>query len=389
MHILLLAPHPFFQERGTPIAVDLLLRVLSERGDQVDVLTYHEGEERAYPGATLHRIPSPPGVHNVPPGLSIKKLVCDAFLLTRAERLARAGNYDLVHAVEESVFMAMRLKRRHCIPYVYDMDSSMPRQIREKHAACRFLLPIMQACERRAIRGAVAVVAVCDALADIAREGGAAYVTLLRDVSLLSIPGAIECPAELACPVDGTTFTYIGNLEGYQGIDLLLESFSRAVTNGIDGQVVVVGGTPRHIEAYRRKLPALKLVDRVHFVGPRPTGALRAIFSQTDVLVSPRIKGNNTPMKIYSYLDSGKAILATQLPTHTQVLDDTTACLVSTDPRSFSQAMLQLAADPSLRERLGRQARERAQAQYSFDVYRNTLLSLYGQLEKDIHGSSP
>ena len=28
MNILLLAPHPFYQERGTPIAVDLLLKVL-------------------------------------------------------------------------------------------------------------------------------------------------------------------------------------------------------------------------------------------------------------------------------------------------------------------------------------------------------------------------
>ena len=43
-----------------------------------------------------------------------------------------------------------------------------------------------------------------------------------------------------------------------------------------------------------------------------------------DVLVSPRLKGLNTPMKIYSYLDSGSAVLATRLRTHTQVLDDGT-----------------------------------------------------------------
>ena len=38
MKILLLAPHPFYQERGTPIAVNLLLKALSERGDKIDVL---------------------------------------------------------------------------------------------------------------------------------------------------------------------------------------------------------------------------------------------------------------------------------------------------------------------------------------------------------------
>ncbi|MCX7007397.1 MAG: hypothetical protein NTY53_09155 [Kiritimatiellaeota bacterium] len=60
MRILLIAPQPFYQERGTPIAVDLLLRVLSERGDEVHVATFHEGADVVYPGVTLHRIPPPP-----------------------------------------------------------------------------------------------------------------------------------------------------------------------------------------------------------------------------------------------------------------------------------------------------------------------------------------
>ena len=56
------------------------------------------------------------------------------------------------------------------------------------------------------------------------------------------------------------------------------------------------------------------------------------LLGEADVLVSPRLKGLNTPMKIYSYLDSGTAVLATRLRTHTQVLDDRTAYLV--DPVS-------------------------------------------------------
>jgi len=33
MRVLVLAPHPYYQERGTPIAVDLLVRALSQHGD--------------------------------------------------------------------------------------------------------------------------------------------------------------------------------------------------------------------------------------------------------------------------------------------------------------------------------------------------------------------
>ena len=56
MKVLILAPHPFYQERGTPIAVDLLIRALSERGDDVDLLTFHEGVDHSYPGFHIFRI---------------------------------------------------------------------------------------------------------------------------------------------------------------------------------------------------------------------------------------------------------------------------------------------------------------------------------------------
>ncbi len=53
MKILLLAPQPFYQERGTPIAIKLLLEVLSRRGDQVDVVTFHEGADVSPAGRHL------------------------------------------------------------------------------------------------------------------------------------------------------------------------------------------------------------------------------------------------------------------------------------------------------------------------------------------------
>ncbi|HEY3013063.1 MAG TPA: hypothetical protein VGJ36_09970 [Gemmatimonadales bacterium] len=69
----------------------------------------------------------------------------------------------------------------------------------------------------------------------------------------------------------------------------------------------------------------------MHFLGPRPISSLDDLFHRADVPVSPRLKGLNTPMKIYSYLDS----LATRLRTHTQVLDDHTAYLVAPEPEAL------------------------------------------------------
>jgi hypothetical protein len=170
MRILLLAPQPFYEERGTPIAVALVLKVLAERGATVDVVTYHEGRDVALQHVTLHRIPS---------------LVCDAFVLAAAVRLARRERYDLVHAVEEAVFIAVLLKWLFRIPYVYDMDSSLAQQLGQRF---RVLAPagrLLDACERLALRHAAAVVPVCEALAARARRGNAAKIVLLPDISLL------------------------------------------------------------------------------------------------------------------------------------------------------------------------------------------------------------
>ena len=56
MNILLLAPQPFYQERGTPIAVRMLVETLCQAGNQVDLLTYHEGEDISLPGLKIYRI---------------------------------------------------------------------------------------------------------------------------------------------------------------------------------------------------------------------------------------------------------------------------------------------------------------------------------------------
>jgi len=103
--ILVLAPHPFFQARGTPLAVRTVLEFLSARGHQVDVLTLHEGEDLTIPGCRIYRIPRLPGIRNVRAGFSMKKVACDAVMVVECLRMVRRTRYDLIHAVEESAFI--------------------------------------------------------------------------------------------------------------------------------------------------------------------------------------------------------------------------------------------------------------------------------------------
>lgn len=368
--ILMLAPHPFFQERGTPIANMLVLEGYARHQRPVRVLTFSEGEDRAWPGGTtVERVQPHPSVRGIGPGFSLKKIYTDLFLYHRAVRRVREDRPAWIHAVEESVFMARRLHDRFGVPYLYDMDSSLAMQMEEKMPWLRPVRGLMTSWEGWAIRKASLVAAITQSLADYARARGARDTRVLPDISLLPPDRGEPMGFRRELNLTGMVFMYIGNLERYQGVDLLLESFAAAWPRLPDASLVVVGGTPPHIVHYRGRAARLGLEGRVHFTGPRPSRDLGRMVQEADVLVSPRVRGINTPMKVYSYMDSGCALLATRLPTHTQVLDDSMALLAAPEPCAFGEAMTRLAGDPNLRRQLAAAARARAQNEYSRDAY--------------------
>lgn len=183
--------------------------------------------------------------------------------------------------------------------------------------------------------------------------------------------------------ISGLLLMYVGNLQSYQGIDLLLESFA-LVLKLAKVDLVIIGGDNSDIQKYQKKARCLGIDRKVHFVGPKPVEHLGVYLSQADILVSPRITGKNTPMKIYSYLDSGQAVLATALPTHTQLLDSRVALLAEPSPDKFSKAMLRLMEDETLRRKLGMAGKKLIEERFSYATFSQRLNDLFDWLQTEI-----
>ena len=381
MNVLLLAPQPFYRERGTPIAVRLLAETLCGLGHAVDLLVYHEGEEISFPGLRLLRAPAPPLVRDVPIGFSAKKLACDVALTISFLRLCRPGRYDVVHAVEEAIFPAAWLRRRHRAAVVCDMDSDLVDQLVGTSRLRGLFRRPLEAIVRRTLNACDLVLAVCPSLANQSADRCPGVpVRVLEDVPLAEAPHPAVEDLRERFGSRGALALYVGNLEPYQGIDLLLEALA-APGPEIPATLVVIGGTPSDVARYERKAAALGLAGRVHFAGPRPVRALGGYLAQADILVSPRTLGENTPMKIYSYLAAGHAILATAIGSHTQALDASCAVLVRPEPAELAAGLRRLAGDPQLRERLGRAGAARAAERYSRAAYREKLSAAYATIE--------
>jgi glycosyltransferase involved in cell wall biosynthesis len=134
------------------------------------------------------------------------------------------------------------------------------------------------------------------------------------------------------------------------------------------------------VAAYRARADALGIGTVATFVGARPLEDLGAYLAQADVLVSPRCSGHNTPMKLYSYLAAGKAVLATRIRSHTQVLSDDCALLVEPTAAALAGGFDALLRSPALRARLGQAARHLAATRYSVAQFRKSVASAYRRL---------
>jgi len=163
----------------------------------------------------------------------------------------------------------------------------------------------------------------------------------------------------------------------YQGVDLLLESFPYVIKKKLNVCLVIIGGVSEDIEHYKIKAKNLGIADSVYFLGPRPFEQLDQYLADADILVAPRVKGVNTPMKIFPYMHSGKPVLLTKLYTHTQIVTDKEVYLAEAEPSAFGKGIIELASDPLLRERLGNNGRKFVEKNHVYSAHKKRVDSLY------------
>jgi len=351
----MLAPEPFFQPRGTPISVYFRLQALADLGHEVDLLTYHLGEDRNFRNLKIHRIPSLFFVKKIKIGPSFAKILLDFLLLCKAIFLVMSNSYDLIFSHEEASWFGTALAKIKKIPHLYDMHSSLPQQLENfRFSRSKILKKIFTALERYVLRNSRSIIVICpDLLRKLEKEKVAHKAILIENFLDFDHPGytANQIKKErskLASPGEKIVL-YAGNFESYQGIPLFLEA--SALVDEKSVFFLLVGGNPAHVKEMKKKASDLKVSDRVHFTGQVAPFEVPLYMAMADVLVSPRTAGTNTPLKIYSFLKSGKPVVATNLWTHTQVLSEKIAVLVEPEPKSLADGILFALFDREASER--------------------------------------
>jgi glycosyltransferase involved in cell wall biosynthesis len=375
MRILMIAPEPFFEPRGTPFSEYHRIRALVELGHTVDLVTYPFGRDVEMEGLRIFRASRPPFVTHVRIGPSAAKVALDVLLAFTCIRRALAGRYDAVHSHEEGSIIGVVLAGLLGIPHLYDMHSSLPQQLTNfDFSRSRVLRAVFEGMERIVIRRSKVVIVICQNLVETVRATDADVPVVLIENApgsgeVLQTGDRMNIRAAIGLGVDTPVVLYTGTFEAYQGLDLLFAAFAHVVRERPDARLVLAGGTPPQVEAARAQARAARIEPATIFVGQRPAEEIPSYLEAADVLVSPRSSGTNTPLKIYQYLRSGRPIVATRLLTHTQVLDDDVAMLTDPTPEGYARGILDLLDDPARAQAIGRRARSLAETKYSYEAY--------------------
>ncbi|HEX5438856.1 MAG TPA: glycosyltransferase [Gemmatimonadaceae bacterium] len=375
------APQPFYEDRGTPIALRQVLDALSQLGYESDVVTYPVGQSVAIPGVRYFRLPNPLRIQSVPIGLSLRKLWFDGGMARALRERLRSERYECIHAVEEAAFLAVALGRRYHVPVIYDMQSSFPEQL-AKFALFqnRPAQAALRGAERWLLRNANLV--VCSAgLGEHVRV--AAPETRLWGWRFAGIDPAVRpddvtaLRTSLDIAPQAPVVLYSGTFEQYQGLGELLDAIPLVRAEFPDVVFVLVGARGIDGEALKRQSSqsasdgALRLVER------QPRELLPRYLAMANVLVSPRMHGGNLPLKVFDYLAAGRPIVATDIATHRNFLDNGRALLVAAGASELAEGITAVLRDPALACQLAARARMFTEEHLGWMAFVQSVYEIY------------
>jgi glycosyltransferase involved in cell wall biosynthesis len=338
--LLLVAPQPLYEDRGTPIVILEELKCLSSLGIAVDVLTYPLGQDISLNGVSYIRIKNLLRFMNVPVGFSWRKVLLDIQLTFKAFQLVTKKKYDCLHGVEEGALICTIFKWLYAIPLIYDMHSSIPEQLTNRLFFRKGPgLHLAKLIEKILIKNAQVI---------MASKGLAPLICSIKPQSDIKEWIFDYCPAcddsdDLANQMgiqNRPVVAYIGNFAHYQGVELLIEAILKVRDTINDIVLLLVGGTASEIANLEKKVNSLNLTDNVILVQRVSRDQVPLYFSMAGVLSLPRPRGENAPLKIYEYEKSGKPIVATNIPAHKLIANNPNSVIVRPNVDSLANGII-------------------------------------------------
>lgn len=181
-------------------------------------------------------------------------------------------------------------------------------------------------------------VVITDALRDLYIKHGARSQGVLTapdgaDIDRFDLPlSKSEAREKLGLPQDKTIVLYKGSLEAWKGAGTIAEA--ARLTSSSELLFVFIGGKPADVEAFKTEF---KDVPNLAILGNRPRKETPIYQKAADILVIPNSakedisKLYTSPMKLFGYMAGGVPIIASDLPSLREILNESRAYFFTPD----------------------------------------------------------
>jgi len=362
--VLVIAPTPFFADRGCHVRIYEEARVLQNLGYHVEVCTYHHGRDIS--GISTRRTLRVPWYRKLGPGPSLHKLYVDVFLLFRCIWVAREIRPAVIHAhLHEGALIGAIVARLLRIPCVADLQGSLTSELSDYEFAGhnRLVYRILRTVESWIDHAADHLIVSSNRMAKdltdrfhVPRE----RITEVRDgvgESFFSPPppGARE---RLGIPASQRVVVFLGVLTQLQGRDILMDAIPKVLDARGDVTFVVMGFPGE--EDCARQLDRLGYRERVHFLGRVDYLRIGEMLAESDVAVSPKISETEGNGKLFNYMAAGLPTVVFDNPVNREILADDGIYVAEREAGPFAEAVLRTLADPEAAREKGRRLYDRA-----------------------------
>jgi glycosyltransferase involved in cell wall biosynthesis len=235
-----------------------------------------------------------------------------------------------------------------------------------------------------------------DAIVVLANAELRAFREFVPGQRVLALPNAVDCAAfgesahRRPDPDATLRLVYIGRLAEEKGIFESLQGIKLALAQGVRAELVIAGGGPDEARL-KQSADQLALGSQVSFVGPISGERKAALLARADAsILASRAEG--LPYALLESMAAGVPVIATRVGAIPDVVNDRVHGLLIArpDPRAIAQAILTLASDRALLERMGEACRIRIANGYAIERLAKDLSRLYAQVcdpNKRVHAA--
>jgi glycosyltransferase involved in cell wall biosynthesis len=384
--ILVVAPCPFFIDRGTPIRIRRLATAMADEFE-VHVAAFGQGRDGDFPFRIHRTRPLPLRINRT--GANMAKVIYDALLLFKVISLVRRENIRVIDGhLHEGAFIGLLARMFTGVRVIYNAHGTFVPELIATGAlgANSWLRKPLTLFENWVERRVDRIVAQSLLRRDefLAKGLPQEKVAVVEDVPELDDLWLEEDQIDrdlekLLCPGSEKLLIYSGGMEEYQGVDFLLDAFREICALRTDVRLVLFG---RPMEEYRRKSAAMGVAERIVFVDNEPFERLPQYLKICDLGFALRLYGENVPGKLPIYMASGIAVVGTDAKgINTVIRDGETGVLVQpSDVASLTERILWLLDHPDEVTRIGLAGRDEARRRYSVDDVKRELGKVYRQL---------